>query len=615
MVAKTPALDVSQPMSVLTDYFKVRAEQAASAPAFYSKVGGQWESISWGEFFSQANGIARGLAEVDVAPGDVIGILAPTGLQWELAQVASLLNGGAVVGLDAHDLPERLGQIIQVSNVRGLFVEDAKTLQRIPAEIWPQLEFAICLSDNNALGIAPGNFGGKWLAFKDLPKETNSSVAGEASQAITPDTVATIIFTSGSTGQPKGIPYTHGQVCLAIADILHAFPEIQAGDRLVCWLPLSNLFQRMINYCAAGRGAETYFVSDPRSIISMLPEIKPHLFISVPRFFEKLYDGIEAQIAQSSAFKRSIANCALNVGQRAATANREGRTLGLIEKNVHKIADQVVLSKLREVMGGEIKFLVSGSAPISHWLLERFHGMGLLILEAYGLSENVTPIAINRVTDFRFGSVGLPMPSNHVAIAEDGEVLVKGDGVFGGYLGAPDSEAGLNADGYLHTGDLGEFDDDGYLRLVGRKSEIFKTSTGRKVAPVPIEGKLKRIQDVDYAVLIGAGQKMTVAIIAPSMDIEKELNDDDMFSAFAAQVSKKILPALTDEQSYAKPMGAIILNRTFTIDTEELTSNLKLRRKLIEAKHESALSALYNALDTGEAIDHRFNDHTILRTL
>ena len=606
---------MSQPISVLTDYFKIRAEQAHSSPAFYSKNGGVWESITWGDFFSRANSIADGLAEVNVAVGDVIGILAPTGLQWELAQVASLLSGGAVVGLDAHDLPERLGQIIQVSGVRGLFVEDEKTLQRIPTEIWPQLEFAICLSEGSSLSDPPDNFGGKWLAFKDLQKETGPTVTSKTSRAITQDTTATIIFTSGSTGQPKGIPYTHGQVCLAISDILHAFPEIQAGDRLVCWLPLSNLFQRMINYCAAGRGAETYFVSDPRTIISMLPEIKPHLFISVPRFFEKLYDGIEGQIAETSGFRRRIANWALNVGQRAATTNREGRTPGLIEKQFHKIADQVVLSKLREVMGGEIKFLVSGSAPISHWLLERFHGMGLLILEAYGLSENVTPIAINRVTDFRFGSVGLPMPSNRVEIAEDGEVLVKGEGVFGGYLGAPNSEAGLNADGYLHTGDLGEFDDDGYLRLVGRKSEIFKTSTGRKVAPVPIEGKLKRIQNVDYAVLVGAGQKMTVAIIAPSMEIEKELSDDDKFSDFAAQVSEKILPALEDEQSYAKPLGAVILNRTFTIDTEELTSNLKLRRKLIEAKHEAALGALYNSLDCGEVTDRRFDNNTILKTL
>lgn len=605
-----------QQASVLTDYFKVRAEQTAGAPAYYSKLGRVWEPISWGDFFSQAKKITSGLGAVELKHGDVIGILAPTGLQWELAQVATLLSGGTVVGLDAHDLPERLGQIIQVSNVRGLFVENAKTLERIPTEIWPQIEFAICLSDEESLAKAPNNYRGKWLAFQDvlacdLPNENEAS----SGQQISPDTVATIIFTSGSTGQPKGIPYTHRQVCLAISDILQAFPEIQSGDRLVCWLPLSNLFQRMINYCAAGRGAETYFVSDPRTIISMLPEIKPHLFISVPRFFEKLYDGIEGQIAENSGLKRSIAIWALDTGQRAATAKREGRPVGFLDSYRYKLADWLVLRKLREVMGGEIKFLVSGSAPISHWLLERFHGMGLLILEAYGLSENVTPIAINRVSDFRFGSVGLPMPSNRVDIAEDGEVLVRGNGVFGGYLGAPDSEAGLNADGYLHTGDLGEFDDEGYLRLVGRKSEIFKTSTGRKVAPVPIEGKLKRIQDVDYAVLIGAGKKMTVAIIAPSMEIEKALSDDKAFSDFADRVSENILPVLEDEQEYAKPLGAVILNRTFSIDTEELTSNLKLRRKLIESKHEAALGALYEALDSGETTVKRFDKNTILRKL
>ena len=599
---------MSQQFSLLTDYFEERANNFGPAPAYYSKHSATWHSICWSEFADQARTVANGLETTGLALNDVVAILLPTGLDWEVTQVAVLLHGATVVGLDEHDLPDRLAQIIETSGARGIFVQSVQGFCHLPKEIWSQFDFVVCIEDD----AAPADYSGRWVSNRDLQAHANKAFVARAN----PDTLATIIFTSGSTGRPKGIPYSHRQVCAAIDDILDAFPEIAAGDRLVCWLPLSNLFQRMINYCAAGRGAETYFVSDPRTILQTLPEVKPHLFISVPRFFEKLYDGIEANIAKSSRFGQFIANWALDLGQSVAAKRRRGETVSVTERLLLRCADRLVLSKMRAVMGGEIKFLVSGSAPISNWLLERFHGMGMLILEAYGLSENVTPIAVNRVNDFHFGRVGRPMQSNEVIIAEDGEVLVKGAGVFTGYLGAPESEAGLNDEGYLQTGDLGEFDELGFLRLVGRKSEIFKTSTGRKVAPVPIEAKLKRIKDVDFAVLIGAARKMTSVIIAPSMEVERQLQDDDKFHAFAKQVVQAIRPALVSEQNYAVPLGALICRKTFAIDTEELTSNLKLRRKVIEEKHHAGLAALYERLENGQAAAiEQFDETTYLGIL
>ncbi|MEM7468548.1 MAG: AMP-binding protein [Pseudomonadota bacterium] len=599
---------MSQEYSVLTDYIDARATHAANQAAYHTWQQHEWQTTSWGQFANRARRLANGLDALGVEENDVVVLLLPTGLTWELAQVALLLQGATVVGLDAHDLPERLAQIVETCGARGAIVDSAVSMARIPQEVWTQFDFVVSTAND----AKPENFAKQWLAFDDISSTDEKNFATRA----TPQTVATIIFTSGSTGRPKGIPYTHEQVCGAISAILEAFPEIEAGDRLVCWLPLSNLFQRMINYCAAGRGAETYFVSDPRRIMEMLPLVKPHLFISVPRFFEKLNDGIEANLAKSSALQRSIANWAIAVGERSSARRRDGQSLNWFQRLQLALADRLVLSRLRQVMGGEIKFLVSGSAPISMWLLERFHGMGMLILEAYGLSENVTPIAVNRVKDFHFGRVGRPMAGNEVSIAEDGEVLVKGPGVFGGYLGAPTSEAGVGESGFLHTGDLGEFDENGFLRLVGRKSEIFKTSTGRKVAPVPIEAKIKRLAGVDFAVLIGSGRKMTSVIVAPGMEDERDLKDESAFTSFVKRLRAEITPALEDEQSYAQPMGAIVRNKTFTIDTEELTSNLKIRRKVIEEKNQAALVALYDMLENGSNEQLlRFDDHTILITL
>lgn len=588
---------LSEP-KVLTDYFEDRAAISADSPAYFSRLDDKWQAINWGAFVKRARKIASSL---EIAPGDVVGILAPTSLEWELAQVAILMRGGAVVGLDAHDLPERLAQIVETSNLKGLIIGELKVLNRLPEVAIESLGWMINLSDEPK----PTAWAPQWPSqihnFSAMELKGNDTFQSRAR----PDSLATIIFTSGSTGRPKGISYTHSQVCVAIEDILDTFPEITAGDRLVCWLPLSNLFQRMINFCAAGRGAQTYFVSDPRQIIERLPEIKPHLFISVPRFFEKLHEGMEAKIREGSPTAQRIAAWALRQGDLRATAERAGRSVGFFSRIQIALADRLVLSRLRAAMGGEIRFMVSGSAPLSSWLIERFHAMGMLILEAYGLSENVTPVAINRVEDYRFGSVGRPLSSNSVAIAEDGEVIVKGPGVFSGYLGANKSAAAIDEQGYLHTGDLGVLDDAGHVHLVGRKSEIFKTSTGRKVAPVPIESKLKRLTGIDYAVLIGAGRKFTVAILAPSLEIENELTDESKFAAFIENQRAQFSDLLADEQDYARPMGILVTNNSFSIESGELTSNLKLRRGVIEAKYLDAIEALYEKLSTGEQ-SHRF---------
>ncbi|MEQ8662400.1 MAG: AMP-binding protein [Gammaproteobacteria bacterium] len=579
------------PARLLTDYYLERARREPGGTAFHRFVGGRWQAITWGAFVDVAGRLAGALSQHGLTCGQRLGIIAPTGLEWEEFQLAALLNGVAVVGLDAHDRPERLVAIANSAALDALVIATPGVLAHIDCAQVPSLRTIISI----APAAAPADNTHHWLTRDALLADAD---AGALPAPPAPDTLATIVFTSGSTGTPKGIGYTHAQVCLAVDSILAAFPDISASDRLVCWLPLSNLFQRMLNFCAAGRGAQSYFVADPRTIVEHLPGIRPHVFVAVPRFFEKLDEGIEQRLAAGSALSRRVVRWALDVGTRAAAVRRAGGQPGALLGLRAALADRLVLRKLRAVLGGEIRFMVSGSAPFPRWLLEKFHAMGLLVLEAYGLSENVVPIAINRPDAYRFGSVGKVLDANQVEITADGEVLVRGAGVFSGYLNS-DRPPPLDARGFLATGDLGHLDTDGFLTLTGRKSEIFKTSTGRKVAPLAIESELKRIAGVDQAVLLGAGHKVPVALVTLAGDPGAPPPAAPVLARHARAIATAAPAALADQPAYAHPAALLVCARPFSIEAGELTSNLKLRRAVIADNYAAHLDTLFARVESG----------------
>ncbi len=569
---------------ILSDFAHARAELDPEQIAFRHRVADVWTGVTWTEFVARAEALAKGLAAVGLTHGSRIAIMAPTSLEWELFQLAALLNGAAVAGFDPHDHPTRVRAMMATADIDTLVVADSGLLERLAASELPNLRRIICLA-----GAAPVQ---SHALTEGYTVEALLRAGEGVALPIPPsgDDPATLIFTSGSTGEPKGILYTHAQVVLAVESILQAFPEIRAGDRMVCWLPLSNLFQRMLNYCAAGRGAETWLVSDPQTIMQRLPEIRPHVFIAVPRFFEKLEEGMRNRLDALSAWSRTIAEWALSVGDAHARRLRTGTSPSFIARCSVVLAERLVLQRLRAVLGGEVRYLVSGSAAFPASLLERFHAMGLLVLEAYGLSENVVPVALNRPAAWRFGTVGKVLPANEIAISGEGEVLVRGEGVCRSYLG--DLPADVDADGFLATGDLGTLDEDGFLTLSGRKSEIFKTSTGRKVAPLPVEYALRRLPGVDQAVLLGAGNKAPVAIIT----LMATRAESDL-ATFASTLAARIPEALRDLPTYSHPAGLLVLRTPFGIASGELTSNLKLRRAVIQSRHKDALDELFARLE------------------
>jgi long-chain acyl-CoA synthetase len=408
-----------------------------------------------------------------------------------------------------------------------------------------------------------------------------------------------IVFTSGTTGEPKGIAYTHRQTCGAVASILRAFPDIEPGSRLACWLPLANLFQRMINLCAIGRSAQTFYVEDPKSVMQHVPRIAPHLFIGVPRFYEKLYAGIQSAIDAGPDWRRRLADWAISAGDRDARARRGSARLGAGGRIAAAVAERLVLRPLRRrIMGGNLRFFISGSAPMPVWLLERFHAFGFPILEAYGLSESIVPVAANRPENFRFGTVGLPLASTEVRLADDGELLLRGPGVFRAYLG--DAVERVDADGFLASGDYATIDGDGFITLTGRKSDLFKTSTGRRIAPAGIEGQLRRIPYVEHAIVFGANRPVVVALLVVSAEaLGTRLDGRSMIqetTGCAAAVREDIAAAVTELASWQRPAGIVLITHPLSIDDGFLTPNLKLRRSRIEQAFAGHLDALYEML-------------------
>lgn len=558
-----------------------RAAASPHAAAFQLDDGrGGWQGVTWGEFADRVQRLASGLHTAGLRHGDRLAIIGPVSLHWELVHHAALSLGAVVVGLDAHDLPRRVAAMAAKAGVTAFAVSDAKCLAALDVADWQRTRFVLTL--DGSVQLPEGVHRLDWddaVAFAPLAHGAMPSVQSED--------LATIIFTSGTTGEPRGIAYRHQQVCLAIDSILDAFPFAGPGSRLLCWLPLSNLFQRIVNLAAMASGATTYLWADPREVMSAVPRVEPDIFIGVPRFFEKLHEGINARIASQGRATRSLARWAWQVGREVSARTRAGHPVGGALKLRHALTDRLVLRRIRSVMGKRLRCMVTGSAPTPLHLLEEFHALGWLVLEAYGMSENVVPMAMNRIDTFRFGTVGRPVAGNEIRLSDDGTVLVRGPGVFEGYWGEATSSA-RDADGFFVTGDLGAIDADGFLALTGRHSEMIKTSTGRRIAPAPIEAALRAVPGVDQAVLFGDGRKMPVALCA----LTSPIND----AAAMELLRRQFIAALAPFNEHDCPEGIALLNRPLSLDAEELTPNLKVRRQAVEARHRELLSTINSEL-------------------
>lgn len=574
------AIEAAGTALTVTELLRQRADAAPDEPAVWTlQSAAGWQPTTWRQLRDTVAGVATRLRTIGLGHGDCVGVLAPNSPEWDIAQHAAMAVGAVVVGLDPHDTDERLAQVADDCQFAAVFAQNSAMLSRLGAKCLGALRVAVTFASE----------AGSAVNFSDLKQSAGPSTDWDHARA---DDPAVVVFTSGTTGEPKGIRYTHRQVCGAVSSILQAFPDIEPGSRLACWLPLSNLFQRMINLCAIGRGAQVFYIEDPRTLMDHVAGIAPHMLIGVPRFFEKFHAGVAEAIKAQPGWQQAVVRWAIEAGNRRARALRAGTPLGLLDRWAARLAEAVALRRIRGVFGPNLRFLISGSAPMPTWLLERLHALGLLVLEAYGMSESIVPVAANRPSAFRFGTVGLPLAGSEVRLADDGELLLRGPGVFAGYLGEADAVGRLDADGFLATGDYARIEEDGFITLVGRKSEVFKTSTGRRVAPAIVESHLRHVPYVEHAVVFGAQRPFVVAVL-----VVTETTMQDLAAGTAeAMLRTDVATAVADLPAYLRPAGAVVTATPFSVGGGQITSNLKVRRQQVEADFNESLGELFDAI-------------------
>lgn len=564
-----------------------RVRATPEAPAFHERdAAGRWQPCTWRQFGADVQQLRRSLQAAGLRHGDRVALVAPVSLRWETVHHAALAAGAAIVGLDAHDLPQRIAEMADQADVSAFVVADPAVLREVAAERLAAARFVLVLEPGASTPPEPMRLL-DWNALLAL-----DAPAGEGAAGVRADDLATVIFTSGTTGRPRGIAYTHGQVCLATAAICAQFAFVGASSRLLCWLPLSNLFQRIVNLAAVQQGACTHLLADPRQVMQAVPDVEPDIFIAVPRFFEKLHEGVRAAIEAQPGWRRRMAHWAWDIGRRRSRLLLQHRRLPAGLRLQHALAERLVLRRVRSVMGSRLQLMVSGSAPLGEHLLHELHALGWLVLEAYGLSENIVPMAMNRVDDFCFGSVGRPVEGNEIVLGEGGAVKVRGPGLFRGYLGDAGAPV-TDEEGFYVTGDIGAWDEHGHLRLIGRSNELFKTSTGRRISPVQVEAALREVPGVDQAVLVGAGRKFPVALCTL------------LPQALEAGVRQRLAGQLTERvgllPEHERPRAVGLLEQPFSIERGELTPNLKLRRAAIESLHAQRIASLYRRVDEQSA--------------
>ena len=594
---------------VVPELLLARAAESPAAPACYHRAkDGLWIPTTWNELWENVRTVAAAFQDLGLLPGDRLAIWAHTCEQWQVAEMAGLMVGASILGIGPHVALEQAERILKQSNASALIVDPREDLQELAARVRGRLRFVIIL----------GDAGGheqrlSWHTWADIAR---GAVPSDPSRfpKVTPDDPAFFLYTSGTTGEAKSIAFSHHQIMVACRALYQAFPELGPQDAMMAWLPMSHLFQPMMNLVAIAKGARTYFVENAQEILPSIQGARPSVFIAVPRFYEKLHEGILGKIAEMPRLLRRVAEAAIRTGDARARCERAGRRAPWGLRLRHRLLDRLVLRRIRQVMGGNIRFMITGTAPTPLWLLEFFHAVGLLVLEGYAFSENTVPVAANRPRRYRFGSVGMPFPENEIRFSEDREILVRGPG-----LCRRDSNEGteldcFTADGSYRTGDFGYLDTDGFLFLTGRRSDIIKTSTGRRIAPAKIEAVYSRCPYLDHVVVIGNGRKhlvglVTVRAAALKRAIEgKGLNIDQPCNMPAnSGVIHKFLRQELEFYGRTLPEHERILNFTvlsqpLSMSKGELTPTLKVRRDRVAAIYADIIDRLYAETETRREI-------------
>ncbi|GAA1998418.1 long-chain fatty acid--CoA ligase [Nocardiopsis rhodophaea] len=558
----------------------------------------RWPELTYEQLGAVTDDVARGLLAIGVAPGDRVAILAETRPEWTVCDLAVGAVGAISVPVYPTNSPEECHWVLSDSESSVLICEDAgqvAKVEQLRAEL-PRLRHIVVLD-----GEASGAITLDALLERGSATTTDQVVDREA--RVRSGDLSTIIYTSGTTGPPKGCLICNGH-WQATLDGLDSRLPIRAGESIFLYLPLAHAFARVVQLVALSRGATLHFFGgDIRSVAADLAEVRPDYLPSAPLLFEKVHTRVRSLLAQAPEADREAFDRAVTLGGRVRMARDRGEPVDPEIEAEFAHADERWLSMVRDVFGGRLKEALTGSAPIAPDILEFFHACGVPVNEGYGMTESAAVLTLNSPADRRFGTVGRPLPGVEIRISDDGEILARGANVFSGYHRAPAATTEILGDGWLHTGDLGEFDADGYLRVTGRKKDLIIPASGKNISPANIEGDLRGSRWISHAIVFGDRRPHLAALVTLDPDEiipwarERGLPEDQAELAAHPDVRALIEEVVADVGArYSRPervRAFAILPGDFSVETGELTPSLKLRRSIVAQRYQQLLDDLY----------------------
>ncbi len=591
----------------LVQVFRERARFFGSKKALFYKVQGAYTgNYSWQDWMRIARETAMALQSLGIRKGDHVGILSENGPEWTFADLGILSLGAVTVPIYPTASLEDIRYIIDHADLKALFVSTEEQYRKIEGFKSKFLPAGIILFQAGDLGDvqALGAFRETGRCY-DLD---HGDLYDQCVKSVGPDDLATIIYTSGTTGAPKGVMLTHRNL---IANYQGSFQRIQIDDRdsVLSFLPLSHIFERLAGYYyQAAYGVSIAYAESFMTVAEDIRKVKPTIVVAVPRFYEKTYARILEEVQKAPRWKQRLFNWAVRIGTRTAQMKMREHPVPRWLGFYHWIAKQVVFNKIKKAMGGRIRFFISGGAPLPKELARFFYAADIMILEGYGLTETSPVIAVNALDDFRFGTVGKPIAGIRVKIAEDGEILTQGPCVMKGYYNNPHATADCIKGGWFYTGDIGHFDDEGFLHITDRKKDIIVTAGGKNVSPQNIEGRILGDPFFLQAIVLGDKRSYLCALLVPhkqevlhyaeqhrlsDLSYEKLLEH----SGVQAWVRERLEKRMEGLASFETVRAFILLPHEFTLFAGEMTPTLKIKRSVVMKAHQKAIDELYRRTD------------------
>jgi len=558
-------------MRTVPELWRDAVSGAPDQPAYLEETADGWRPVSWGEAAERVEGLAQGLLARGVRRGDRVAILSRTRLEWILLDWAVMSVGAVVVGLYPTSSAKECEYVLGHCEAVLAFTEDEEQTRKL-------------VSIRGSLPTLREIIPFDWLEKLESDGRLARHLRPEP---IEEDDLATLIYTSGTTGPPKGCMLTHRNLVTAATCVVEGMN--QPGDICLIFLPLAHSYGRLAHQAATHRGTTVALVTDVARVPEALATVRPTVLPAVPRVYEKVHANTLGELERAGGLRKRIGLWALGVGGRASRVEREGgRVTGLLALQ-QRLAERLVFAKVRERLGGRLRVGVSGAAPLSTEVMEFFHALGVPVIEGYGLTETASSATVNEPGDFRIGTVGRPVEGAEVRLAEDGEILIRSDSVFAGYYKEPEATAAaLTDDGWLRTGDVGELDDEGFLRITDRKKDLIITAGGKNIAPQNLENALKTSRFVSQALVVGDRRPYVTALVTL----------DDAEVAASGRDPQELVQELVDDVNSDRTRVEqikrfVILPRDFSQEEGEVTPTLKLRRRVIHEHFAYEIEKLY----------------------